>query len=135
MNKKAVSKIRVGYSPYRQAFREEKIAQKSSEVVASKEMLKLEIKPPIIIATLFIMILALGSLYLANFNKMATKGNMLKRLQVSRQELNEQADLSNLYMAKVKSMNSIMDSGRIDHMRKPSKIDFVLGDSVIAKAD
>ncbi|MCC6643598.1 hypothetical protein IT411_02515 [Candidatus Peregrinibacteria bacterium] len=135
MNKKAISKIRVGYSPYRQAFKEEKIAQKSEEVAASKEMLKLELKPPVIIATLFVLILALGSLYLANFNKMATKGNMLKRLQVSRQELNEQADQSNLYMAKVKSMNSIMESGRIDHMRKPANVDFVFGDSVIAKAD
>lgn len=129
-----MNKIQVSYSPYRQAFRDEKAAQKSNVQVA-KEMVKLEVSPNMVIVGLFVGILALGGLYLMNFNKNSTKGYILKRMEISRQELKDQADLNTLYMAKVKSMNGIIESGRIDHMRKPSKVDYITGDNVIAKAN
>ena len=70
-----------------------------------------------------------------DFNKNATKGYILKSLEISQQELKDQNDLKNLALAKAKAVNQMISSGAMDKMRKPGQIEYVYGDSVIAKAD
>ncbi len=133
-----MSNIIIGYSPYRNDLRQAKqteIIQKKEEERAGKELVKIKFSPVFMIVSLFITTLLLGSLYLWNFNKVATKGYILKRLEVSHQELKGQSDLRTLNLAKAKSMTQIISSGSIDHMRKPSQVNFVYGDNVIAKAN
>lgn len=133
-----MSKILVGYSPYRNDLRQAKMTEnynKPEAAAATKEVVRLKISPVFMILSLFMFTLLLGSLYLWNFNKVATKGYILKRLEISRQELQDQSDLKTLNLSKAKAMSQIIASGAIDHMRKPGKVNFVYGDSVIAKAD
>jgi hypothetical protein len=133
-----MSKILVGYSPYRNDLRQARQTESTHQAAAAaavQEVIKIKVSPTMMMAGLFITSLLLGSLYLWNFNKVATKGYILKRLEVSRQELKEQSDLRTLNLAKAKAMNQIISSGAIDHMRKPANVEFVYGENVIAKAD
>jgi hypothetical protein len=132
-----MNNIYVGYSPYRNALRQAKLTEtiNNQPQVAAKEIVKISISPVMMMVILFVMTMLLGSLYLMNFNKVATKGYILKRLEISRQELNNQSDLRTLNLAKAKAMNQIIASGALDNMRKPGKVSFVTGDSIIAKAN
>lgn len=137
-----MASINVSYSPYRNEFRSQKAAAKAEAVKSSaavenpNEIMKIDISPAWLILSMFAMILLLAGLYLMNFNNSVTKGYQLKRLQVSQQELKEQADIQTLYLAKAKSMNNMMSTGLMDHMRKPNKVDYVAGTmDVIAKAN
>ncbi|MCC7432984.1 hypothetical protein IT412_05690 [Candidatus Peregrinibacteria bacterium] len=131
--KKISSSVNVAYSPYRSAFRQAKIAEKESQQMATaKELVRLEINPIVTISGLMVLSLALGALYLWSFNKVATKGYILKKLEISRQAMKEVTDRNNLYLAKAKSLTGVIDSGKIDHMRKPNEVEFVYGESVLA---
>lgn len=131
-----MSKILVGYSPYRNTMRQDRANQVADQTaVTASEVVKIEISPLSMMILLFVLTLLLGGLYLMNFNKNATKGYILKRLEISRQELKEQSDLKTLDLANAKAMNQMISSGAMDHMRKPGQVSFVFGDSVIAKAD
>lgn len=121
-------------SPYRSGFQRSTI-QKPKPRSASAELIKFDISPYFIMGFLMVTAMVLGLLYLINFNQMATKGYELKRLEISRQELKGQYDLTNLYVAKVKSLDHILQSNRLGPMRKPESVNFVYADSVLAKAD
>ena len=125
------------YSPYRNAFRQERIREINGKrsSTASEDVMKIQVSSVTLIIGLFIVSLALGALYLLNFNKVATKGYILKRLEISRQELQEQNDLKTLSLADAKAMSKIIDSGAVDHMRAVGNVEYVFGDSVIAKVD
>lgn len=130
-----MAQIQVNYSPYRNNFRRERAGQIADQVALQAEIVKLEVSPLMVMVLLFITMLFLGALYLMNFNKNATKGYILKRMEVSRQELKEQSDIRTLNLAKAKAVTQMIESGAMDHMRKPGKVDYVFGESVIAKAD
>jgi len=102
---------------------------------AAREIVKISISPVMMIILLFVMFMLLGTLYLMNFNKVATKGYILKRLEVSQQELKDQSDLKTLNLAKARAMTQMIASGSLDNMRKPGKVSYVYGDSIIAKAN
>lgn len=127
----------VGYSPYRNALRQAKLQDSINQQpkTATVEMIKFQLSPSLLITLMFVVIMGLGALYLMNFNKVATKGYILKRLEISRQELQQQSDLKTLSLADAKAMNQIIASGAIDHMRKPGEVAYVFNDSVLAKAD
>jgi hypothetical protein len=128
----------IGYSPYRNALRQARLqenqARKQAQA-ASAEIVRFQVTPVMLMAVMFILILLLGGLYVASFNKVATKGYMLKRLELSRQELQQQGDLKTLGLAKAKAMHNMLESGAIDHMRKPGEVSYVYADGVLARAD
>jgi hypothetical protein len=133
-----MSQINVSYSPYRSEFRAARLsAQKPAAAVAqvSDEVLKIDINPTVLIVVLFLLSLLLAALYLLNFNRVATKGYQLKRLEISQQELKDESDLKTLYLAKVKSMNGILNDSLLNGMHKPGQVEFVYGENVLAKAN
>jgi lauroyl/myristoyl acyltransferase len=136
-NKIKMSKILVDYSPYRNNLRRERANQVADQkpVAAVAEIVKFELSPVSMMVILSILTVLLGCLYLMNFNKNATKGYILKRLEVSSQELKEQSDMRTLSLANAKAMNQMIESGAMDHMRKPNQVSYVFAESVIAKAD
>lgn len=128
----------IGFSPYRNSFRQERMREISEKKAAlvSEEVVKVQISSVTIIIALFIVSLAIGALYLLNFNKVATKGYILKRLEVSRQELQQQNDIKTLGLADAKAMSQIIESGALNGMRKPGEVSYVFGETgVLAKAD
>lgn len=132
-----MAKINVSYSPYRSEFKAERaLAEKAKTALnVSDEVIKIDISPTFLIAFLFIVSVLLGCLYLWNFNKISTRGYQLKRLQISQQELKSESDLQTLYVAKAKSMNGLLTDGRLEGMRKPGHVEYVIAENVLAKAN
>ncbi len=133
-----MSKILVGNSPYRTMFRQERINQSQSKVkeaVMTREIVKIEINSFTIMIILFILVFVLGGIYLMNFNDNETKGYILKRLELSQQELIDQNNLKNIALADAKAMNQMIESGSLDRMRKPGEVEYIFGDSILAKAN
>lgn len=133
-----MSKILVDNSPYRTMFRQERINQSQSKVkeaVMTREIVKIEINSFTIMVILFILAFVLGGIYLMNFNDNATKGYILKRLELSQQELIDQNNLKNIALADAKAMNQMIESGSLDRMRKPNEVEYIFGDSILAKAN
>lgn len=134
-----MANINVNYSPYRSVLRSEKAASKvAARAIAlenSNEVIKIDISPSFLIIGMFVSILLLGGLFLMNSNKIVTSGYQLKRLEISQQELKDQNDVQNLYLSKVKSLNYMEGTGKMDNMRKPNNVQFVYGENVIAKAN
>ena len=71
----------VGYSPYRNALRKAKQQENNHKQLTSTttEVIKFRFSSSMLIVTMFLFILGFGGLYLMNFNKVATKGYILKR--------------------------------------------------------
>ena len=91
--------------------------------------------PTTIIVALIIVAVVMSFLYLLHFNQVATKGYDLKRLDVDRQQLLDQYQIANLNVSKVKSMDTILKSGRIQRMVRANNITFVRGDTALASAN
>lgn len=132
-----MSKILVGYSPYRSVLKQDRANQVAEQKApaGTSEVVKIEMSPVNMMISLFVVSLVLGGLFLMDFNKNATKGYILKSLEISQQELKEQNDLKNLSLAKAKAVNQMIASGYMDNMRKPNDMQYIFGDSMIAKAD
>ncbi len=96
---------------------------------------KLQFGPMTLIGGLVVLGVSMSILYLWHFNQVATKGYDLKRLEVDRNQLMEQNQVSNMNIDKVKSMGSILGSGRIQRMVRANDVSFVRGDTALAKAD
>ena len=96
---------------------------------------KMQFGPATLVGLLVVVGIALSMLYLLHFNQVATKGYDLKRLEVDRQHLMDQNQLSNMNIDRVKSMPTILASGRLQRMVRASDVAFVRGDTAIAKAD
>lgn len=91
-----------------------------------------EFGPATAVTGLFIISLLLGSLYLAHFNKVATKGYDLRRLEADRQQLLNQYDIKNMKLAGVKSLANIAATDRVSAMRRPAEIVYVRGNTALA---
>ncbi len=121
-------------SPYRQDFINSGMRRfRRTRVSAIKW--QLQFGPMTLIVGLVFVAVAMSMLYLMHFNQVATKGYDLKRLEVDRQQLMDQNQMSNINIDKVKSMDSIMGSSRIQRMVKANNVSFVRGDTALAKAD
>lgn len=135
-----MSNILLTRSPYRQHYlqapvrRRLRFGQRVSAIprLRSLKNVKFEFGPFALIVTLLLIAVLISSIYLMHFNKVATKGYDLRKLEASRQELLSQHSIKDSNLAEVKSLNSMLQSGRLDHMRKPSEIIFVRGDTAIA---
>ena len=91
--------------------------------------------PMTIIVGLILVAIAMSMAYLMHFNQVATKGYDLLRLEADRQQLLDQNQLSNMNIDKVKSMDAILTSGRIQGMVRANNVSFVRGDTAMAKAE
>jgi hypothetical protein len=96
---------------------------------------QLQFGPMTLIVGLIVVAVGMSAMYLMHFNQVATKGYDLKRLEVNRQQLMDQNQVSNMNIDKVKSMDSILGSGRIQRMVKADNVMFVRGDTALAKAE
>ncbi len=121
-------------SPYRQEFMNSGMRRfRRTRVSAIKW--QFQFGPMTLIVGLIFAAVAMSMLYLMHFNQVATKGYDLKRLEVDRQQLMDQNQMSNMNIDKVKSMDAITGSARIQRMVKANNVSFVRGDTALAKAD
>lgn len=132
-----MSNILLTRSPYRQHYlqasaRRRSLFQRRSSSVARFQGFKFEFGPLALIVTLLIIAVLISSVYLMHFNKVATKGYDLRKLEASRQELLTEHSIKDISLADVKSLNSVIQSGRLNNMRKPSQIIFVRGNTALA---
>jgi hypothetical protein len=97
-------------------------------------VMKIDLGPSSLIIGLMLISAILMILYLATYNKIATKGYDLKRLEADHQQLMSQYDIRNMKLAQVRSLTNMIVTARIaDTMRKPATVEFVRGgDTVIA---
>lgn len=89
--------------------------------------LKMEFGPNAVIITLMMTAVLLSLLYLMHFNRVATKGYDLNRLDASRQQLLGQYDVKNMKLAEIKSLNNMIQSGKLEGMRRPANVMYVNG--------
>ncbi len=120
-------------SPYRMAARQESVVAKPS--VASAELIRFDISPHLIMIVLMLVAALLGVLYLINFNQVATKGYVLKRLEISRQDLKSQHDVNNVYLANIKSISNMIEQDKFAGKREVGTVEYVFTDPFLAKAD
>lgn len=134
-----MSHIKTSFSPYRSDFRSESKNAKVGLVMAAeskaKDLIKFDINPVALMGGLLLLVVLLGFFYLLNYNKLATKGYNLKRLEIARQELQVERNEKTLYLAKVRSLTEMLKEEKFDGMRKPEKLEYVYGEQVLAKAD
>jgi len=97
-------------------------------------VMRIEFGPSSLIIGLMLLSTILMILYLATYNKIATKGYDLKRLEADHQQLMTQYDIQNMKLSQVKSLTNMIVTARIaDNMRKPATVEFVHGgDTVLA---
>src|SRR5258708_2995256 len=119
-----MSQINILRSPYRseshrsQSFN---LKRKFQNTMVEK-VAHFDLNPTLVVLVLLVMSILLSCIYLIQFNKVATKGYELKKLEVTQQELNSQSEVKNLYLARAKSMSNIMQSDRLTAMRKPKEM-------------
>jgi len=131
-----MSQLLLSRSPYRQEFMNsaaQGVRRVRTRVSSIK--LKMQFGPMTVIVGLIFAAVGMSVLYLMHFNQVATKGYDLKRLEVDRQQLMDQNQLSSTNIDRVKSMQSILVSPRIQGMVKGNNVAFVRGDTALAKAD
>ena len=126
--------INIKNSPYRNEVRREYV-QKSSVSTVNDKVISVDLNPKFLIVVLAVIGTLLATLYLVNFNKFATKGFQLTKLENLRNELENTKQVNNLILAKAKAMNSVMERDRVSVMRKAQDIEFVYGggEEAIAK--
>lgn len=93
---------------------------------------RLEFGSSTVIVGLLVIAVGMSLAYLIHFNRVATKGYDLRRLEAARQELMTQYDIKNMKLAEAKSLNTIINSDRISAMRKPNELIFVRGNTALA---
>ncbi len=76
--------------------------------------------------------LLMSILHLIHFNKVATKGYELKRLDANHQQLLSQYEIKNMQLAEYQSLNNIVVSDRVAMMRRPVSVTFVSGNTALA---
>lgn len=131
-----MSQILLSRSPYRQEFMNSAARSfRRARTRVTPIKWQLQFGPMTVIVGLIFAAVGMSVLYLMHFNQVATKGYDLKRLEVDRQQLMDQNQLSNTNIDRVKSMQSILASQRIQRMVKGNNVAFVRGETALAKAD
>lgn len=128
-----MSQIYYKQSPYRQEAGVSN-QQGANVRVASKELVKFNLSPMLIIWMLALMCVLLGIGFLASYNKVATKGYYLKRLELAKQELIDQKERVDLEISKAKSLTIMLADEKLQGFQKANKIQFIsIEDSFIAQ--
>lgn len=129
-----MSQLLLTRSPYRQEFMNSSVRNFRRTRVTPVKW-QFQFGPMTLIIGLIFAAVGMSILYLMHFNQVATKGYDLKRLEVDRQQLMDQNQVSNMNIDKVKSMDAILGSHRIQRMVRANNVSFVRGDTALAKAD
>lgn len=126
-------------SNYRATSRSPFRADLSSNQPAPKALalpkINFQFGPAALIMALLAVIIFIGMAYLAHFNRIATKGYNIKKLEADRQQLLSENQIKDARLAQSKSLTNIIDAGRLTGMRKAPEIIFVRGDNAIASAN
>lgn len=93
----------------------------------NKERLHFSIGPMAIIVGLGLFAVGISALYLMNFNKVATNGYALKRVERDHQELVDQYEIQNMKLAELASLTHIAQTDKVEGMRYPWSLTFVRG--------
>ncbi len=93
---------------------------------------RFEFGTSLVIGGMAVIAVLLGLLYLAHFNRVATKGYDLHRLEADHRQLINQYEIANMKMAGVLSLNNMIKSGKMDAMRKPNAWIFVHANTELA---
>ncbi len=110
-------------SPYRNYAKNMARMERSGESkVKSLELVKFDISPTLIVWILSFLVAVLGLCFLFSYNRVATKGYYLKRLEVANQELTNQSQQINLAVSEAKSMTKMIADGRMDGLVIPKKV-------------
>ena len=126
--------IFVTQNPYRQRHRQlDTPIRRHNNINALK--LNFEFGPMVIIVGLMLLSVLMAFLYLVHFNKVATKGYELKRLEANRQQLLSQHDLSDMHIAEATTLDRISHSDKVARMRPISFITFIHGNTALASAE
>ncbi len=118
---------------YQLPFRKVSTPVSMKRMVAAK-VFRFQLNSTVIIVGFMLSAALLLLLYLAHFNKVATKGYDLKRVQRSQEELMVHNEIRTMKLTEAQSLQNVIDSGRIAHMRQPRDIMYIRGDSAIASA-
>ena len=130
-----MQKLKLSYSPYRAQFSAARHEEMKEAKKEAKKMVSFVIKQSWIVVGLLIVAGTLGFFQVITYNKLATKGYGLKRLQVARQSLETQSEITNQYLADAKSMGNLVVNPSISNMRSPNQVQYVMGNSTeLAKA-
>jgi len=111
------------------------VSNQSAARAVALPKINLQFGPVTLIMALAVGIVLIGMAYLAHFNQVATKGYDLRKLEADRQQLLSENEIKDARLAQSKSMNNIINTGRLEGMKKASDIIFVRGDSAIASAN
>lgn len=118
-------------SPYRQSYTQyASQLPRRSRVEAMRW--KFDFGPLSVIVVLLLAAVLISFVYLAHFNGIATKGYDLKKLDAERQHLVGENEIKSVRLAEAKALNTMIESGRLEGMRKVSNVIFVRVDSAIA---
>ncbi len=82
---------------------------------------------------LIVMAGVMSLLYLMHFTDVHTKGYLLKKLELERDELVEAQEIKQMNLAKVKSLDHIQSSGAIQGMVPARNIIFLKSESEVAQ--
>ena len=126
-------------TPYRQGFSDQNRRSRffrrsrfSGFQGTTLSKFKFEFGPMTLIVALIIAAVVISLIYLAHFNKVATKGYDLRRLEADRQHLLGEHDLKNMRLADVKSMVNILNSQKVSGMRRVNDLIFIRGNTALA---
>lgn len=97
-----------------------------------QQLLSYQFGPSTVIVGLILASVLLSVLYLMHFNQVATKGYDLKRIESSHKQLMDQYDIGNIKLAEAKSLNTMIESGRMEGMRRPKDVIYVRGSTALA---
>jgi len=96
------------------------------------ERLRFSVGPLAIIVGLGVVAALMSTLFLINFNNVATNGYALKHVERNHQELVDQYEIQNMKLAELASMRTIIQSEKVSSMRHPRNVMFVRGNTAVA---
>ena len=142
--------IHISNSPYRSSFQPQNVRRNRTfnrieysgvKVMSSffqnikrqnKERIRFSIGPMAIIIGLGLFAAGMSTLYLMNFNKVATSGYALRRVERDHQGLVDQYQIQNMKLAELASLTHIAQTETVEGMRYPKNVVFVRGNTAVA---
>ncbi|MBD3360237.1 hypothetical protein GF366_00375 [Candidatus Peregrinibacteria bacterium] len=94
---------------------------------------KFEASPYFLIVSLVVFVALITVITLVFSARQVTKGYVLNSLESTHQELIRESEEKDMQISKVRSLNYIQNSSKVNSMREPNAVVFVNGETAIAK--
>lgn len=98
----------------------------------SRFLPQVELGPYFIVFSLIAFVVLITVITLIFSTRQVTKGYVLNSLESQNGDLVKQSEIMDMQISKVRSLNFIQDSAKVDSMRKPYEVVFVNGNTVVA---